>query len=203
MGLEFGEITRLFLGSEGSGWEPVEGVAGIELSEEDPPVEDTTAFATEYGVRKVASWVPTCPAGVHLQHPDLTCGEHEELSRSFQNYLGHLIAESFAQAAEDVRRFLERQEEQWLAGLRDWQPRGLLASLADPREPTPIERALEILAPHLARISLYQPKARMGHWFPVAAEGRVPSPEQPPPVIASDDRPAWQSPYGPPPRRPR
>ena len=202
MGLEFGEITRLFLGREDGGWEPVEGVTSIELSEEDPPGEDTTALATGYGVRKVADWVPTCPAGVHLQHPDLTCEEHEELSQSFRHFLERLVAEAFARAEEDVRRFLEYQE-RMLADLRDWEPRGLLASLVDPGGPTPIERALQILEPHLAREPLYQPKWRMGHWLPHATEAPAPAAEQPPPDIASDDRPAWQSPYGPPPRRPR
>lgn len=199
MNLEPGEVTGFWIGRGDGGWEPVDGIASIELNAEDPPVEDTTAFATEFGVTKIVSWAPACPAGIHLPHPDLTCEEHEELSQSFRDFLDRLFAAVREQAQQAARRRAEAMA-QFLDG---WEPRGPLGSLAEPAEPTPIERALQILAPHLAHEPLYQPRFRMGRWVPRITEAPAPVAEQPPPALASDARPAWQSPCGPPPRRPR
>lgn len=198
MGLKFGEFTGLWVGRDG-GWEPAEGVAHIELEEEGPPVEEPSPAQTEFTVTRLAHWVPACPSGRHRYHPGDTCDEHEALTQSFQDYLERLFTAAYAQAA----RRCEAAMAQFIDGLATWEPQGLLASLAEPYAPTPIERALEILGPHLAREPLYQPKSRLGHWLPDATEAPSPVSEQPPPVLASDDRPAWQSPYGPPPRRPR
>ncbi|MEH0431253.1 hypothetical protein QBB34_33985 [Streptomyces stelliscabiei] len=152
MGLEFGKITGLWLGREDGGWEPVDGVTSVERNEEAPPLEDTTAFATEFGVTKLARWVPTCPGGVHQQHPGYTCEEHEALAASFQDLLESLITDAYAQAARRAQDVLA----EFLAGVETWEPRGL-TSLGEQVDPTPIERALQILAPHLARIPPYQP----------------------------------------------
>ncbi|KND29877.1 hypothetical protein [Streptomyces stelliscabiei] len=124
----------------------------------------------------------------------------EELSTHFQDFIERLVAAAYAEEA--ARRYQESLA-QFLDGFDTWEPRGLLASLTEPYRPTPIERALEILGPHLAREPLYQPKVRMGHWLPDVTQAPAPMSEQPPPVLTSDDRPAWQSPYGPPSRRPR
>lgn len=40
----------------------------------------------------------------------------------------------------------------------DWQPRGLI-DLFPTTEPTPVDRAMAILAPHLARDPRYRPRA--------------------------------------------
>lgn len=191
--MEFGELTGLWVGQDG-GWEPVEGVAHVELEEEWPPVEEPSPAQTEFTVTRLAHWVPTCPSGRHHCHPGDTCDEHEALAQSFQDFLERLFATAYAQAEQTATA-------QFIDGFATWEPEGLLASLIEPYRPTPIERALEILGPHLAREPLYQPKWRMGHWLPDATEAPAPAAEQPPPAIASDDRPAWQSPYGPPPRR--
>ncbi|MFE9935882.1 hypothetical protein [Streptomyces hirsutus] len=45
----------------------------------------------------------------------------------------------------------------WIEGYGTGEMRGLLAAWAERREPTPVERALQILAPHLAREPLYRP----------------------------------------------
>ena len=199
MGLEFGEFTRLWLGREG-GWEPVDGIAHIELEEERPPAEEPSPAQTEYTVKTVASWGPACPSGRHRYHPGYNCEEHEELSKAFQDFYERLFAEALAQAAQRVRRYQEAMD-RFLEGLNAWEPRGLLGSLIELPEPTPIERALQILAPHLVHEPLYQPKARMARWFAEATDGPAPVSDQPSPVLTPKDRPAWQSPYGPVPRR--
>ena len=127
---------------------------------------------------------------------DLTVEEHEELTRSFQGFVDRLLASGYAEAARRYRQALAES----FAGIDTWEPRGLWAWLADPEQPTPIERAMEILAPHLAREPLYQPKQR---WLK-ATPTRLPADEEPGETGSTaldTDRPAWQSPYGPPPRR--
>ncbi|MBP5922154.1 MULTISPECIES: hypothetical protein [Streptomyces] len=202
MGLEFGGFTHVWLGREDGGWEPLEGVTSIELEEESPSVEEASAVATEHSDTKLFSWGPACPSGRHRFHPGYTCDEHEELSQHFQDFIERLVAAAYAHAEEAARRYQDSLA-QFLDGFDTWEPRGLLASLTEPYSPTPIERALEILGPHLAREPLYQPKVRMGHWLPDVTEAPAPVSEQPPSVLTPDDRPAWQSPYGPPSRRPR
>jgi hypothetical protein len=192
MGLELGDFTGPWVGRDG-GWEPVEGVAHIELGEEWP-VEEPSPAQTEFTITRLAHWVPACPSGRHRYHPGDTCGEHEAIAQSFQDFLERLFAAAYAQAEQTAM-------DQFIDGFATWEPQRLLASLIKPYRPTPIERALEILGPHLAREPLYQPKARVGHWLPDVTQASPAVSEQQPSVIASDDRPAWQSPYGPPPRR--
>jgi hypothetical protein len=195
MGLEFGDITGVWLGREDGGWEPLEGVTRVELNVEGRPAERTPAHTDESGDRKLFSWVQTCPGGIHPQHPGSTCEEQEELSKAFQDFIERLFTAVYVQAA---RRY-EEATARFLEGLDGWEPRGLLASLAEPVEPTPIERALQILEPYLAREPLYRPRPQMGHRMPDPVDARVP--EQRRPALTSTNRPAWQSPYGPPPRR--
>lgn len=198
MGLEFGEFTRLSLGREG-GWEPVDGIDHIELEEECPPVEEPSPAQTEFTVTRVAHWGPACPSGRHRCHPGDTCEEHEELAQSFQDFLDRLLTAAYAQAA---RRY-QAAMEQLLDGFATWEPQGLLASLAEPYEPTPIERALQILEPHLAREPLYQPKVRMGRAALGSLHSTARTAEHPRRALTTTARPAWQSPYGPAPRRTR
>jgi hypothetical protein len=125
---------------------------------------------------------------------DLPVEEHEELTRSFQGFVDRLLASAYAEAARRYRQALAES----LAGIDTWEPRGLWAWLAEPEQPTPIERAMEILAPHLAREPLYQPN----RWWPAvpppSAGEQSSEPAESAPALA---RPAWQSPYGPAPRR--
>jgi hypothetical protein len=159
MGLEFSETPRLWVGRE-AGWEPVEGVAHVQLEE------------------------------------TLSAEEQEELTWSFQDFVDRLLATAYAQAARRCQETLD----QFFDGFATWEPRGLSAWITGPRQPTPIERALQILAPHLAHEPLYQPKQR---WFradpaPLHTDGQ---PDKTGEIAPSTDRPAWQSPYGPAPRR--
>ncbi|MFF7259499.1 hypothetical protein ACFZCL_04285 [Streptomyces sp. NPDC008159] len=213
MGVEFGDTTGVWLGREDGGWELVEGVTHVELQAESPPAEDASAFANESGVTKLFSWVPTCPSGTHLQHSDLTCEEHEELSKPFQDFIESLFKAVFEEARraatqmEHAIRALRESvsEEEYLDRLFRGDGaggmRGIASWLAEPTQQTPIERALQILEPHLARESLYQPSTRMGRRVPALVHATAPVPEQQRTACTSTNRPAWQSPYGPPPRR--
>jgi hypothetical protein len=197
MGLEFTQPTRVWIGREG-GWEPVDGVAHVQLQEEALPVEDASV-ELEFSVKTPSNGVPTCPSGRHPQHTPDTCEEHEELTQAFHGFIELLFAAAFAQAEQAARRYQQALAEAF-AGIDTWEPRGLSAWLTEPEQPTPIERALQILAPHLAHEPLYQPNHR---WLR-AAPAPQPTDEQPDDTgeaAPSTDRPAWQSPYGPPPRR--
>ena len=57
------------------------------------------------------------------------------------------LAEAFAETQAEVDR--------WLLGNGTGEPRGILALAAEPAEPTPVERALALLDPHLRACPLY------------------------------------------------
>jgi hypothetical protein len=133
---------------------------------------------------------------VQLQEDPLPVEEHEELAQSFQGFVERLLATAYAQAA---RRYQEALD-QFFDGFGTWEPRGLAAWLTEPEQPTPIERALQILAPHLDREPLYQPSQRWPRACP-APQSTAEQPDETGESAPSADRPAWQSPYGPAPRR--
>lgn len=89
-------------------------------------------------VKKIAHWVSPCPTGRHVpEHPGMTCEEADDW-----------IAQRDAWLASEIAAAM-------LLGDREPNFTGLLGALYQPAEPTPVDRALQILAPHLAGCPLY------------------------------------------------
>lgn len=98
----------------------------------DPVVPDLT-------VTKLAHWAPACDGGRHYPpHPGDTCDEADTLITARDQ----LIADALADA--------------WLHGSGTGAVLGLLPTADQtPAEPTPEQRALTILRPHLTTEPLY------------------------------------------------
>lgn len=86
---------------------------------------------------------PTCDSGRHTPHGGDTCEEADDFNTALERYLSDLVQQVF-----DLSIYGDG------TGL---PPRGLLPWLTEPAEPTPAERALAILAPHLRNEPLYRP----------------------------------------------
>jgi hypothetical protein len=101
--------------------------------------------------RKLAVHVPACETGQHVMHPTETCEEYE----AFSAHVRAFFADTFAEAD----RLL-------IHGNGTGEPRGILAT-PPPREPTPLERALDILDAELRACPLYDagpPGLRGPNW---------------------------------------
>ncbi|WP_371579443.1 hypothetical protein [Streptomyces sp. NBC_01314] len=101
-------------------------------------------------VELLSHWVPPCPSGRHSDHPALTCDEHESLRKIFSEHLQQSIAEArarYEEALVSFRSALESPADALFTG----------AGLDAPWFQPGIGRAMEILAPHLADVALYQP----------------------------------------------
>lgn len=109
----------------------------------------------ELHVRNLAPPFPVtvCESGRHIAHPGDTCEETDELQAAFRAYFERALAEAYANA-----------EQLWLYGNGTGEPRGFLAGAE--REPTPVERALAILDPHLRTCPLYKagPPSLLASW---------------------------------------
>ncbi|UOB09110.1 hypothetical protein MQE23_08595 [Streptomyces sp. HP-A2021] len=97
----------------------------------------------ELTVRKLIQYVPACDSGRHVHHPQETCDEYEEFSAHVRAYFQRIFAEAYAEAD---RLLITGNGTGEPRGLADWEP----------KEPTPIERALAILEPELRRCPMYK-----------------------------------------------
>lgn len=120
----------------------------------------------ELTVRNLTPPVPVtvCESGRHITHSGDTCEDVDALQAAFRAYFTRVMAEAFEEA-----------EQVWLHGNGAGEMRGVLtaekiripyplseAEIADhgiivEHEPTPVERAFAILAPHLDDVPLYRP----------------------------------------------
>ncbi|MGW3135932.1 hypothetical protein [Streptomyces sp. NPDC001139] len=85
-----------------------------------------------------------CGSGRHVAHPGDTCKEFDELQAAFRAYFERALADAYAEA-----------ERLWLTGSSTGEARGFLAGTG--LTPTPMQRALAILDPHLRACPLYRP----------------------------------------------
>ena len=88
--------------------------------------------------------VTLCETGRHIAHPGDTCDEITQLQAAFRAYFEQAYAAAFAEA-----------DRLCITGNGTGEPLGFLGPAS--REPTPAERALAILQPHLGAIALYRP----------------------------------------------
>lgn len=101
--------------------------------------------------RKLAVHVPACESGQHVMHPQETCEEYE----AFSAHVRVFFADVFAEA-----------DRRLITGDGTGAPLGVLAT-PPPREPTPMDRALDILEPQLRACPLYDagpPAVRGPYW---------------------------------------
>ena len=96
-------------------------------------------------VKHIANWYPVCETGRHIPpHPGDTCDEIDEWIAVRDAWLTQYMQTAFDLA---------------LTGDFDGAMTGLLGMTGQlAAEPTPVEKALAILAPHLGREPLYQPR---------------------------------------------
>lgn len=109
----------------------------------------------ELHARKIAVHVPACESGQHTMHPLETCEDYEAFSAHVRAFFANAFAEAYA---ETDRRLI--------TGNGTGEPLGILAT-PPPREPTPMERALDLLAPELRACPLYDagpPVVRGPNW---------------------------------------
>lgn len=98
--------------------------------------------------------VVLCDSGRHVAHPGETCAEFDDLQAAFRAYFEQCLAAACAVTG----RLL-------ITGNGTGEMRGFLP--AEPaRGPTPMERALGILDPHLRACPLYKggPPTLPPHW---------------------------------------
>ncbi|MFI6251483.1 hypothetical protein [Streptomyces sp. NPDC051016] len=102
-------------------------------------------------------YVPACESGRHPIHPFLECDEIDVLAAAFNEMIEGAFAEAFAAVEAGVDGFvmsaLHQAVEATVNGSRSGDVIGFRA--VDPAEPTPVERALAILDPHLRACPLY------------------------------------------------
>lgn len=96
-----------------------------------------------------------CGTGQHLVHPGETCAELDARQVELRARL-----DEFIHAAFDLA------DERWITGCGTGETRGFLSH--EEHEPTPVDRALELLAPHLADVALYRPRVRAMGILPAA-----------------------------------
>lgn len=90
-----------------------------------------------------------CESGRHFPHPGETCEEWEQLKTAFLALYERALAAGLAQAHGAAEHDL-------VHGHGLGEVRGVIG-IATRSQPTPLERALEILGPDLERCPLYQP----------------------------------------------
>lgn len=93
-----------------------------------------------------------CDSGRHHAHPGETCEEIDELQAAFRAYLERALAAAYASAIAETDAALDRF---LISGEGSGECRGFLPR-QDVPEPTPVERALAILDPHLRACPLYK-----------------------------------------------
>ena len=115
--------------------------------------------------------VVLCGSGQHFAHPGETCEEIDELQAAFRAYLERSLREAYTEAQAEAERVFDQR---FITGKGTGEPRGFLSAelisvpypLSDAEiedhgivvglpEPTPVERALAILDPHLRACPLY------------------------------------------------
>lgn len=98
-------------------------------------------------VKVINYWGPTCPSGRHNQpHPEDTCDEADQWITLRDQIIGDMVRAAWEQFEQGHRNAS-------LAGT------AFAAAIAEPipaPERTDIQRALDILAPHLAWQPLYK-----------------------------------------------
>ncbi|SCK20249.1 hypothetical protein YUYDRAFT_02107 [Streptomyces sp. ScaeMP-e48] len=116
--------------------------AASSLLEQQPSTTTVTIepVLPDLTVTKLARWAPACPEGRHYPpHPGDTCDE----------------VDASIVAARD-QRIADVLTDRWLYGDGAGSPLGLLTTAdTTPSVPTPEQRALGILRPHLATEPLY------------------------------------------------
>lgn len=102
-------------------------------------------------VVKYGSLVPACAEGRHFPpHPGETCDEVDALITARDQWITSVMADAY-HASET--QFIKTV----ITGDGTGEPRGLLANVPhQPDHPTPVQRALDILRPHLATEPLYR-----------------------------------------------
>lgn len=98
----------------------------------------------ELHVRSIAHYGPVCESGRHFMHPMETCEEWEAYAAAARALYERAMAAAFAEAD---RLLITGNGTGEMQGFRVREPE---------HEPTPAERALAILEPHLSAIALYQ-----------------------------------------------
>lgn len=107
----------------------------------------------ELTVRDLTPPIPVsvCDSGRHPAHPGETCEDVDELQAVFAAYLEQAFREAYAWAEAEAERMFDHL---YVTGQGTGEPRGFLA-MTEEREPSPVERALAILGPHLRDCPLY------------------------------------------------
>lgn len=99
-------------------------------------------------VKVIHAWGPTCDTGRHnMPHPDDTCDEADQWITLRDQLLKDFIQQAFERIAEPAVEAARLGTNAVAAALADPIP---------PPEHGAIQRALDILAPHLARQPLYR-----------------------------------------------
>jgi hypothetical protein len=99
-------------------------------------------------VKVIRAWGPTCPTGRHnMPHPADTCDEADQWITLRDGLLHDIVRQLWEQHAEPAMQHARLAETAFATALAD--------PISQP-ERTDIQRALDILAPHLARQHLYQ-----------------------------------------------
>ncbi|MFF3891362.1 hypothetical protein [Streptomyces sp. NPDC001914] len=104
-------------------------------------------------------WAPACPSGRHIVHQFYECDEVDVLAAAVAGLYQQAMAETFAETQAVVDRLL-------ITGNGTGEPRSILAT-PEPREPTPMDRALHILDLELRACPLYDagpPVVRGPYW---------------------------------------
>lgn len=97
-----------------------------------------------------------CESGRHFLHPSETCEEWEQLAAAFTAWFERALADGLSQAHAAAEHDL-------VHGHGLGEIRGVIG-LAARSEPTPLDRALEILGPELQHCPLYQPWCPSTGW---------------------------------------
>ena len=93
----------------------------------------------ELHIERITKTAPACESGRHLAHPFMECDEVDLLGARFTELYEQVMAEAYAEVL--------------VHGDGTGELRGFLAGAE--RGPTPVERALAILDPHLRACPLY------------------------------------------------
>ncbi|MER5584078.1 hypothetical protein ABT090_20900 [Streptomyces asoensis] len=96
----------------------------------------------QLNIKPARYYGPTCDSGRHTPHGGDTCEEADDFIAALDRYVSELASQAL-----DLS----------INGSGSLQIRGLLPLLRKVHEPTPTERALDILAPHLRNEPLYRP----------------------------------------------
>ncbi|MFE6931781.1 hypothetical protein ACFVDT_07090 [Streptomyces sp. NPDC057699] len=148
--------TRLFLGSGGYVTCPRIDCpapdAASTLLEENAGTTSVTIEPDPSGlVTKLARWAPACAEGRHFPpHPGDTCDEADAFITARDQWITTVMADAY-------RAYDTRFTETLITGHGTGEPLGLLTGTPiQPDQPTAVQRALDILRPHLAVESLYR-----------------------------------------------